>query len=101
MPHAFISFGNGISSSFAQICDWNRSLSSCRDAQFMMYILVVSTVLHFIVGVFGIWLVSYRNGGFNAKILTGLFTRIVAGIQPKPVSERKLLDCDTPLSFWD
>ncbi|KAG9321348.1 hypothetical protein KVV02_001126 [Mortierella alpina] len=89
MPHTFISFGHVMNSSYQQLCDWNRSLNSCKDAQFIMYLLVVSTVLHFIAGVFGIWLVSYRNGGFNTKMITGLFTRVVSGIQPKP------LDCVT------
>ncbi|KAF9580866.1 hypothetical protein BGW38_002324, partial [Lunasporangiospora selenospora] len=67
------------------LCDWTRNASYCRDADFIQWILIVSSILHVVVGFYGIWLLSYRNRGFNLKIITELFSSVGAGIRPKPM----------------
>ncbi|KAG0305078.1 hypothetical protein BGZ98_004635 [Dissophora globulifera] len=67
------------------LCDWIRSASDCRDADFIRYLLIVSSAMHGIVFLFGFWLLTYRNRGLNGKIVTELFTKVGSGIRPKPM----------------
>ncbi|KAF9397063.1 hypothetical protein BGX21_009298, partial [Mortierella sp. AD011] len=41
--------------------------------------------MHGLVFLFGSWLLVYRNRGFNAKIVTELFTIVGTGVRPKPM----------------
>ncbi|KAG0022626.1 hypothetical protein BGZ81_008452 [Podila clonocystis] len=47
--------------------------------------LVASSVAHFIVALYGIWLLQYRNRGFNRKIVTDLYIKVGTGLRPKPM----------------
>ncbi|KAI1314574.1 hypothetical protein EDD11_002003 [Mortierella claussenii] len=47
--------------------------------------LIASAIAHFLVGLYGLWLLSYRNRGFNSKIVTGLFLKVGTGVRPKPM----------------
>ncbi|KAF9939047.1 hypothetical protein BGZ65_011648 [Modicella reniformis] len=67
------------------LCDWTRNAANCRDADFIKNMLISSSVLHLMSWIFGIWLLVYRNRGFNRKIFKELFTIIGTGIQPKPM----------------
>ncbi|KAF9363086.1 hypothetical protein BGX34_004904 [Mortierella sp. NVP85] len=67
------------------LCDWTRSAANCRDADFIKYMLLSSSALHLAAGIFGIWLLSYRNRGLNRKIVTELFMTVGTGIRPKPM----------------
>ncbi|KAG0310028.1 hypothetical protein BGZ99_000713 [Dissophora globulifera] len=67
------------------LCDWTRSVADCRDVDFIRNLLIVSSVLHIAVGFYGIWLMVYRNRGFNRKIVTQLFSSVGTGIRPKPM----------------
>lgn len=73
------------------LCDWIRSASDCRDADFIRSLLITSSVMHGLVFLFAVWLLIYRNRGLNRKIVTELFVKVGTGVRPKPVSK--------PLSF--
>ncbi|KAG0333692.1 hypothetical protein BG000_008948 [Podila horticola] len=47
--------------------------------------LVASSAAHFIVALYGIWLLQYRNRGFNSKIVTDLYIKVGTGLRPKPM----------------
>ncbi|KAK3810214.1 MAG: hypothetical protein J3Q66DRAFT_404973 [Benniella sp.] len=66
------------------LCDWTRTATNCRDAEFTKIMLVVSSVLHLIVALYGFWLLSFRNKGFS-KIFTDLFSVVGTGVRPKPM----------------
>ena len=68
------------------LCDWTRTANGCRDASFVKYMLVASSAAHLLVALYGLWLLSYRNRGFNKRIFTDLFTYVGTGVRPKPVS---------------
>lgn len=68
------------------LCDWTRTATDCRDAEFTKYMLIASSVAHLLVALYGLWLLAYRNRGFNKKIVTELFTYVGTGLRPKPVS---------------
>ncbi|CAO3565406.1 unnamed protein product [Mortierella alpina] len=67
------------------LCDWTRTAADCRDADFVKKMLITSSAIHGFVGLYGIWLLCYRNRGFNRKIVTELFTSTGSGIKPKPM----------------
>ncbi|KAF9958947.1 hypothetical protein BGZ70_009044 [Mortierella alpina] len=67
------------------LCDWTRTAADCRDAEFVKKMLITSSAIHGLVGLYGIWLLYYRNRGFNRKIVTELFTSTGSGIRPKPM----------------
>ncbi|KAF9178701.1 hypothetical protein BGZ50_007535 [Haplosporangium sp. Z 11] len=67
------------------LCDWSRSATYCRDADFVKTMLIVSSACHFIVALYGLWLLAYRNRGFNRKIVTELFNVVGTGVRPKPM----------------
>ncbi|KAG0282991.1 hypothetical protein BGZ96_012645 [Linnemannia gamsii] len=67
------------------LCDWTRTASDCRDADFTKYMLIASSAAHLFVALFGLWLLAYRNRGFNRKIVTELFTYVGTGLRPKPM----------------
>ncbi|KAF9938858.1 hypothetical protein BGZ65_012059, partial [Modicella reniformis] len=67
------------------LCDWTRNAANCRDADFTGNMLISSSVFHLITGLFGVWLLVYRNRGFNRKIFTELFMIVGTGIRPKPM----------------
>ncbi|KAF9903934.1 hypothetical protein BX616_001481 [Lobosporangium transversale] len=67
------------------LCDWTRTAANCRDAEFIRYMLWASCAMHIAVGFFGVWLLIYRNRGFNRKIVTDLFLPVGTGIRPKPM----------------
>ncbi|KAF9282926.1 hypothetical protein BGZ68_005655 [Mortierella alpina] len=67
------------------LCDWTRTAADCRDAEFVKKMLITSSAIHGFVGLYGIWLLCYRNRGFNRKIVTELFTSAGSGIRPKPM----------------
>ncbi|GJJ74634.1 hypothetical protein EMPS_06992 [Entomortierella parvispora] len=67
------------------LCDWTRTASNCRDADFVKWMLVASSIAHFLVGLYGVWLLAYRNRGFNKKIVTELFIKVGTGLRPKPM----------------
>jgi len=50
--------------------------------------LVVSSVLHLIVALYGLWLLTLRNKGFNRKVVTDLFSVVGTGVRPKPVRQQ-------------
>lgn len=54
--------------------------------------LVASSVAHFIVALYGIWLLQYRNRGFNSKIVTDLYIKVGTGLRPKPVRYSDIAD---------
>ncbi|KAF9997917.1 hypothetical protein BGZ79_008393 [Entomortierella chlamydospora] len=82
-PHP--DYGNDPFFNGKDLCDWTRVASDCRDADFVKYMLISSAVAHFIAAVIGIWLLIYRNRGFNMKIVTELYTKVGTGIRPKPM----------------
>ncbi|KAG0210648.1 hypothetical protein BGX28_009074 [Mortierella sp. GBA30] len=67
------------------LCDWTRTASDCRDADFVRKLLITSSVIHGVVGLYGVWLAYYRNRGFSRKIVTELFISVGSGIRPKPM----------------
>ncbi|KAF9918088.1 hypothetical protein BX616_010297 [Lobosporangium transversale] len=67
------------------LCDWTKTVVHCRDSDFVKQMLVVSSAAHLAAALFGIWLLSYRNRGFNPKIITDLFIKVGTGVRPKPV----------------
>ncbi|KAG9066767.1 hypothetical protein KI688_012678 [Linnemannia hyalina] len=67
------------------LCDWTRTATACRDAEFVKYMLITSSVAHLLVTLFGLWLLAYRNRGFNRKIVTELFNYVGTGLRPKPM----------------
>lgn len=67
------------------LCDWTRTATDCRDAEFTKYMLIASSVAHLLVALYGLWLLAYRNRGFNKKIVTELFTYVGTGLRPKPM----------------
>ncbi|KAI9235896.1 MAG: hypothetical protein BYD32DRAFT_437926 [Podila humilis] len=67
------------------LCEWPREAIHCRDSEFTKWMLVASSVAHFIVALYGIWLLQYRNRGFNSKIVTDLYTKVGTGLRPKPM----------------
>lgn len=67
------------------LCDWTRTATDCRDAEFTKYMLIASSAAHLLVAMYGLWLLAYRNRGFNKKIVTELFTYVGTGLRPKPV----------------
>ncbi|KAF9573786.1 hypothetical protein EC968_008065 [Mortierella alpina] len=67
------------------LCDWTRTAADCRDADFVKKMLITSSAIHGFVGLYGVWLLYYRNRGFNRKIVTELFTSAGSGIRPKPM----------------
>ncbi|KAG0271402.1 hypothetical protein BGZ95_000797 [Linnemannia exigua] len=67
------------------LCDWTRTASNCRDADFVKYMLIVSSIAHLVVALYGLWLLSYRNRGFNKRVVTELFTYVGTGLRPKPM----------------
>ncbi|KAF9120094.1 hypothetical protein BGW39_011679 [Mortierella sp. 14UC] len=67
------------------LCDWTRTASNCRDADFVKYMLIASSIAHFVVALYGLWLLSYRNRGFNRRVVTELFTYVGTGLRPKPM----------------
>ncbi|KAF9115189.1 hypothetical protein BGX27_008667 [Mortierella sp. AM989] len=67
------------------LCDWIRAASDCRDANFIRSLLITSSVMHGLVFLFGLWLLTYRNRGFNSKIVTDLFITVGTGVRPKPM----------------
>ncbi|KAF9355324.1 hypothetical protein BGX34_010543 [Mortierella sp. NVP85] len=67
------------------LCDWTRTATNCRDAEFTKIMLVVSSAVHLIVALFGLWLLSFRNKGFNKKVVTDLFSVVGTGVRPKPM----------------
>ncbi|KAF9997615.1 hypothetical protein BGZ65_006800, partial [Modicella reniformis] len=67
------------------LCDWTRNAANCEDADFIKNMLISSSVFHLLTGLFGVWLLVYRNRGFNHKIFTGLFMMVGSGIRPKPM----------------
>ncbi|KAF9361071.1 hypothetical protein BGX26_006159 [Mortierella sp. AD094] len=69
----------------ALLCDWVRSASDCRDAEFISNLLIISSAMHGFVVLFGFWLLVYRNRGFNSRILTELFVTVGTGVRPKPM----------------
>ncbi|KAF9980065.1 hypothetical protein BGZ65_005604 [Modicella reniformis] len=71
------------------LCDWIRSAADCRDQEFIRHLLVTSSVMHGIAFLFCLWLLTYRNRGFNSKIVTELFVVVGTGVRPKP------MDCIT------
>ncbi|KAG0246229.1 hypothetical protein BGX31_003694 [Mortierella sp. GBA43] len=71
------------------LCDWIRSATDCRDADFIRSLLITSTIMHGLTFMFAIWLLIYRNRGLNSKIVTELFTKVGNGVRPKP------MDCIT------
>ncbi|KAF8984812.1 hypothetical protein BGZ46_006925 [Entomortierella lignicola] len=80
-----ILYGNDPHYSSEYLCDWTRVSVDCRDSDFVNYMLISSSIAHFIAMVFGIWLLAYRNRGFNRKIITDLYTIVGTGIRPKPM----------------
>ncbi|KAG0243756.1 hypothetical protein BGX31_010225 [Mortierella sp. GBA43] len=68
-----------------QLCDWTRTATNCRDSDFTKAMLVVSSAVHLIVALYGVWLLSYRNRGFNKGMVTELFSKIGSGVRPKPM----------------
>ncbi|KAG0364409.1 hypothetical protein BC939DRAFT_500631 [Gamsiella multidivaricata] len=81
-PHSAI---GGAGPTNNMLCDWIRSASDCRDEVFIRYLLIASSVMHGIVFLFGLWLLIYRNRGFNSKIFTELFVKAGTGVRPKPM----------------
>ncbi|KAF8936854.1 hypothetical protein BGZ47_009295 [Haplosporangium gracile] len=67
------------------LCDWTRTATDCRDADFTKYMLIASSAAHLLVALYGLWLLAYRNRGFNKKIITELFTYVGTGLRPKPM----------------
>ncbi|KAF9907241.1 hypothetical protein BX616_000495 [Lobosporangium transversale] len=67
------------------LCDWIRSAADCRDADFIRNLLITSSVMHGLVFLFGLWLLIFRNRGFNSRIVTELFTQVGTGLRPKPM----------------
>ncbi|KAG0301914.1 hypothetical protein BGZ98_007949 [Dissophora globulifera] len=67
------------------LCDWTRTAVDCRDSDFTKVMLVVSSAAHLLVALYGLWLLSYRNRGFNSRIVTELFIKIGTGVRPKPM----------------
>ncbi|KAF9366921.1 hypothetical protein BGX34_000040 [Mortierella sp. NVP85] len=67
------------------LCDWIRSAADCRDADFIRSLLITSSVMHGLAFLFAVWLLTYRNRGFNRKIVTELFVKVGTGIRPKPM----------------
>ncbi|KAG0211769.1 hypothetical protein BGX33_004084 [Mortierella sp. NVP41] len=73
----------------ALLCDWIRSAANCRDAEFIRFLLIASSVMHGFVFLFGFWLLAYRHRGLNSKIVTELYVTVGTGVRPKP------MDCIT------
>ncbi|KAG0201415.1 hypothetical protein BGX33_010332 [Mortierella sp. NVP41] len=67
------------------LCDWTRTARDCRDADFVKYMLIASSAAHLFVALFGLWLLTYRNRGFNKRIVTELFSYVGTGLRPKPM----------------
>ncbi|KAG0362231.1 hypothetical protein BG005_006370 [Podila minutissima] len=67
------------------LCEWTREAVHCKDSEFTTWMLVASSAAHFIVALYGIWLLQYRNRGFNSKIVTDLYTKVGTGLRPKPM----------------
>ncbi|KAG0243787.1 hypothetical protein BGW41_001299 [Actinomortierella wolfii] len=82
---------SGDNKSLPPLCDWTREAADCRDADFIRWILVASSVLHLLAFIFGFWLLTYRNRGFNSRIVTELYMKVGTGVRPKP------MDC---IVFW-
>ncbi|KAG9323625.1 hypothetical protein KVV02_000568 [Mortierella alpina] len=56
-------------------CDWQLIATRCRDEYLTRLILVVSSVVHLGVAIYGVWLLIKRNGGVNSTVFDGLFAR--------------------------
>ena len=69
------------------LCDFTRTRSHCRDAATTISILVMAAVLNVVASLSALCVLAYRKRGFRLTIITGLFTKVGTGIQPKP------LDC--------
>lgn len=67
------------------LCNWTKDLNDCRDSDFTKTMLIVSIGIHIAASIYGIWILAYRNRGFNCRIVTSLFSYIGNGLQPKPV----------------
>ncbi|KAF9284478.1 hypothetical protein BGZ68_004669 [Mortierella alpina] len=68
------------------LCDWMITASHCREADLTKRILIASTAMHCCVGFFGIWVMTYRSGGFSIAILKDLVdTGDGVRIRPKPI----------------
>lgn len=67
------------------LCDWTKDLNDCRDSDFTRNMLIVSIGIHIAASIYGMWILAYRNRGFNHRIVTSLFSYIGNGLQPKPV----------------
>lgn len=67
------------------LCDWTKDLNDCRDSDFTRTMLIVSIGIHIVASIYGMWILAYRNRGFNHRIVTSLFSYIGNGLQPKPV----------------
>lgn len=68
----------------ARLCDWTKDIYNCRDSDFTRTLLIVSTGIYIVTGSYGMWVLAYRNRGFNHRIVTSLFS-YGNGLQPKPV----------------
>ncbi|KAG0204561.1 hypothetical protein BGX33_008411 [Mortierella sp. NVP41] len=66
-------------------CDWPRTTDNCRASDTFKTLLVASSVCHLVAGILGVWLMAYRNRGFNLKIVTELFMYVGDGLRPKPM----------------
>ncbi|KAG0332369.1 hypothetical protein BG004_001293, partial [Podila humilis] len=67
------------------LCEWTREAVHCRDSDFTRRMLLASSIAHFLVALYGIWLLQYRNRGFNSKIITDLYIKVGTGLRPKPM----------------
>ncbi|KAF9132659.1 hypothetical protein BGW39_011603 [Mortierella sp. 14UC] len=66
-------------------CDWPRTTDNCRESTTFKNLLIASSVCHLTAGILGVWLMAYRNRGFNFKIVTELFIYVGDGLRPKPM----------------
>ncbi|KAG0377929.1 hypothetical protein BGX24_005182, partial [Mortierella sp. AD032] len=66
-------------------CDWPRTTDNCKASSTFKTLLIASSVCHLATGIFGVWLMAYRNRGFNFKIITELFIYVGDGLRPKPM----------------
>lgn len=67
-----------------RLCDWTKEIYNCRDSDFIRTLLIVSTGAYIVAGSYGMCVLTYRNRGFNHRIVTSLFS-YGNGLQPKPV----------------
>ncbi|KAF9437352.1 hypothetical protein BGZ76_001069 [Entomortierella beljakovae] len=77
--------GGPLDPSQIMLCDWIRSASDCRDADFIRNLLIASSAMHGFTFLFGCWLLAYRNRGLNSKMFTQLYSIIGTGVRPKPM----------------